>query len=226
MYIILIASLLPVFLLIIYVYANDRYQKEPFTMILKALFAGALAGILDVILLTVTGLSGIKFYDPLVNSAYTAFGLAGLPEELCKFFMLYLFIWKSKYFDEYYDGVEYGACIGLGFAGLENISYVMQYGLQVAIPRALFAVPAHFFFGIIMGYFFAFAKFRPWHRKRYLLIAIFLPAVLHGIYDFLLMYNAVLENQTTAYIIYGAWFVFFFLIFRFAKGKLKKLVGK
>lgn len=226
MYTILIASLLPVVLLIIYVYANDRYKKEPFSMILKALVGGALAGLLDVLLLTVSGLGSLQFPDPLTQSAYTAFGLAGLPEELCKFFFLYLFIWKSPYFDEYYDGVEYGAFTGLGFAGLENISYVAQYGLQVAVSRALFAVPAHFFFGIIMGYFFSFAKFRPWHRKRYLLLSLSLPILLHGIYDFLLMYNNALGNEQLGYILYGAWFVFFFLLFRFAKKKLKHLVGK
>ena len=186
----------------------------------------ALAGLLDVLLLSVTGLGSLQFYDPLVQSAYTAFGLAGFPEELCKFFFLYLFIWKSQYFDEYYDGVEYGAFTGLGFAALENISYVTQYGLQVAVSRALFAVPAHFFFGIIMGYFFAYAKFRPWHRKGYLFLSLFLPVLFHGIYDFLLMYNNALENTQLGYILYGVWFVFFFLLFRFAKKKMTHLIGK
>jgi len=224
--ILLIASLLPVAILMAYIYAKDKYKKEPLSMILKALLGGALAGLLDIILLSITGLGSIQFYDPLVNSAYMAFGLAGIPEELCKFFFLYLFIWKSQYFDEYYDGIEYGAFVGLGFAGLENIGYVAQYGLQVAISRALFAVPAHCFFGIIMGYFFAYAKFRPWHRKRYLALSLLLPMIFHGIYDFLLMYNNALENQELGYILYASWFVFFFLLFRFAKKRLNKMVGK
>ena len=226
MHIILIASLLPVVILMAYIYAKDKYKKEPFSMILKALIGGALAGLLDVLLLSLTGLGSIQFYDPLINSAYMAFGLAGLPEELCKFFFLFLFIWRSPYFDEYYDGVEYGAFTGLGFAALENIGYVSQYGLQVAVSRALFAVPAHCFFGIIMGYFFAYAKFRPWHRKRYLLLSLLLPVIFHGIYDFLLMYNNALEDVQLGYILYAGWFLFFFLLFRFAKKRLHKMIGK
>ena len=226
MYIILIASLLPVVILMAYIYSKDKYKKEPLSMILKALLGGVLAALLDVLILTISGLGSLKFYDPLVNSAYMAFGLAGFPEELCKFIFLFLFIWRSQYFDEYYDGVEYGAFTGLGFAALENINYVAQYGLQVAVSRALFAVPAHCFFGIIMGYFFAYAKFRSWHRTRYLFLSLIIPVIMHGIYDFLLMYNNALGNVTLAYILYGVWFVFFFLLFRFAKKKLTKMIGK
>jgi RsiW-degrading membrane proteinase PrsW (M82 family) len=226
MLIILIASLLPVVLLMAYIYSKDKFNKEPLSMILKALLGGVLAALVDGLILSITGLGEIRFSDPLINSAYMAFGLAGFPEELCKFIFLFLFIWRSRYFDEYYDGIEYGAFVGLGFAGLENVGYVAQYGLQVAVSRALFSVPAHCFFGITMGYFFAYAKFKPWHKKRYFFLSIIVPAILHGIYDFLLMYNDALGNVDLAYILYAVWFVFFFFLFRFAKKRLSKMIGK
>lgn len=229
MYIILIASLAPVLFLIWYIYHHDRYQKEPLPMLLKALLGGVLAAFLDIALLTVVGLFvNPALEDSLSQALYQAFGQAAMPEELCKLFFLYLFIWNSPHFDEYYDGVEYAAFVGLGFAGLENVMYVMQGGLAVAVGRALFAVPAHFFFAIFMGYFFAMAKFKPWKKGIFLLLAYIVPVILHGIYDFILMYReAITETDTSiAAILSIGFFVFFFIVWKTAIRRVKKMVGK
>ena len=162
MTIILTASLAPVIFLMIYIYTKDQFQKEPFKQLMKAFLGGILAGLADVLILNILGIDKLHPFPGAHGQAFfQAFFLAGIPEELFKLLFLYLFIWRSRYFDEYYDGIEYAAFVGLGFAGLENIMYVWQGGLGVAVSRALFAVPAHFFFAIIMGYFFAFAKFMP-----------------------------------------------------------------
>lgn len=229
MYIILIASLAPVLFLLWYIYHHDKYQKEPLRMLLKALLGGVLAALLDILLLSIVGVVySPTFTDGMQAALYQAFGQAALPEELCKLIFLYAFIWNSQYFDEYYDGVEYAAFVGLGFAGLENVMYVMQGGLGVAVGRALFAVPAHFFFAIFMGYFFSMAKFKPWSKGRYLLLALFVPVILHGIYDFILMYrNVITETDTaTASILSIGFFVFFIFVWRFAIRRVKKMVGK
>ncbi|MBO4504135.1 MAG: PrsW family intramembrane metalloprotease [Bacteroidales bacterium] len=229
MSIILIASLAPVLLLLIYIYAKDKYQKEPFSMLMKALLGGVLAAGLDILLLTIVGL----FYSPafsneLHSALYQAFCMAALPEELCKLFFLYLFIWNSQYFDEYYDGVEYAAFVGLGFAGLENVMYVLQGGVSVAVGRALFAVPAHFFFAIFMGYFFSMAKFKPWKKSTYLLLAYIVPVILHGIYDGILMtQNVIAEaDPATAGFLGLGFFIFFLMIWRRAIKRVKHVVGK
>ena len=186
MSIILIASLAPVAVLLLYIYKKDKYQKEPVGKLLKALLAGVLAGLADILLLTFFSFAEVSSFSSNFGQAlYQAFGQAAIPEEFCKLLFLYWFIWNIPEFDEYYDGIEYAACVGLGFAGLENIGYVIQGGLGTAVGRALFAVPAHFFFAIIMGYFFALAKFRPWKKKEYLLLAYICPVLMHGIYDFI-----------------------------------------
>jgi RsiW-degrading membrane proteinase PrsW (M82 family) len=39
---ILITSLAPVFIILFYVYSRDKYEKEPWKLLLKALIAGGL----------------------------------------------------------------------------------------------------------------------------------------------------------------------------------------
>lgn len=229
MYIILIASLAPVLFLLWYIYHHDKYQKEPLRMLLKALLGGVLAALLDILLLSIVGVVySPTFTDGMQAALYQAFGQAALPEELCKLIFLYAFIWNSQYFDEYYDGVEYAAFVGLGFAGLENVMYVMQGGLAVAAGRALFAVPAHFFFAIFMGYFFSMAKFKPWKKGSYLLLAYIVPVILHGIYDGILMTQNVIAEAapSTAGFLGVGFFIFFLFVWKAAVKRVKSMVGK
>jgi RsiW-degrading membrane proteinase PrsW (M82 family) len=41
----------------------------------------------------------------------------------------------------------------MGFATIENISYVMVYGYNTAFGRMFLSVPAHATFAVVMGYF-------------------------------------------------------------------------
>lgn len=229
MLIILTASLLPVVVLLVYIYRKDQYQKEPLPLLLKALLGGALAGIMDIALLTLLrSFEVTTFASPMHHALYQAFCQAALPEEFCKLFFLYLFIWNSKYFDEYYDGLEYAACVGLGFAGLENFMYVLEGGIAVAVGRALFAVPAHFFFAIFMGYFFAFAKFRRNKKHTYLFLAFIVPVILHGIYDFILMYNDFIQQTNTAVasLLNLVFYIFFIFVWKIAARRINTMSGQ
>lgn len=234
MSILLIASLLPVVLLMAYIYKRDTFQKEPWPLLMKAFGFGILAALLD--MLVASGLNFIipKPSDtPLGDALYNAFVSAAFPEEFCKLLMLYLCIWNNPHFDEYYDGLEYAAFVGLGFAGIENVMYIMQGGLGLALGRGLFAVPAHFFFAIFMGYFFALARFRYSNRRRYLALAYLIPVVLHGTYDAVLMYINNLngtdmpqEVDALAGALYVGFLVFFFFVWRAATRRVNKMSGQ
>jgi RsiW-degrading membrane proteinase PrsW (M82 family) len=234
MSILLIASLLPVVLLMAYIYKRDTFQKEPWPLLMKAFGFGILAALLD--MLVASGLNFIipKPSDtPLGDALYNAFVSAAFPEEFCKLLMLYLCIWNNPHFDEYYDGLEYAAFVGLGFAGIENVMYIMQGGLGLALGRGLFAVPAHFFFAIFMGYFFALARFRYSNRRRYLALAYLIPVILHGTYDAVLMYINNLngtdmpqEVDALAGALYVGFLVFFFFVWRAATRRVNKMSGQ
>jgi len=181
----LILSLAPVFIIGGYIYFRDKYEKEPIKLLLLALFLGALT-VIPIMLLESFLNSFTQIFSGLAAAAWNAFIVAAFSEELFKFIALYLLIWKSPEFNEKFDGIVYAAFISLGFAGVENILYVMGNGFGTGISRALTAVPAHAIFGITMGFYLGMAKF--YEKKRYQLKmkALLYPIILHGIYDFIL----------------------------------------
>jgi RsiW-degrading membrane proteinase PrsW (M82 family) len=185
----LFISLAPVFIIAFYIYNRDRHEKEPFSVLIKALFIGALC-VLPVLL--IEGLLTRLYMGPegISEAAYTAFVVAGLTEEGIKFLALFLLFWRNRNFNEKFDAIVYAVFIALGFAGIENILYVFQGGYSVGIMRALTAVPAHALFGIMMGYNFGLARFNEKYRGINLFAAFAIPFISHGAYDFLLMGNS------------------------------------
>ena len=185
-------SILPVVLLAIFVYRKDTFEKEPLRLLLKCFFFGCLsalpASMLEGILQSAYPGSG----SGIIDGMFMGYVVAGSSEELFKLLMLWLAVWRSSYFDEYFDGIVYAAFVSLGFAGLENLMYVFGQGdfassVSTGIVRALVSVPGHFLFAVVMGYYFALAKFQPDQRGRHLLKAFLYPMLLHGTFDALLM---------------------------------------
>lgn len=184
----LIISLAPVLIIAFYVYWRDKYEREPWKPLLLSLMLG---GIITVPIIFIEGFthSAGEQFSGLYAAAYESFIVAGVTEEFFKFMALLIFIWKNKNFNELFDGIVYAVFISLGFAAVENILYVYNGddGVHIGIMRAFTAVPAHALFGISMGYFFGLAKFGTGKRYIQLILALTIPIILHGGYDFILM---------------------------------------
>jgi RsiW-degrading membrane proteinase PrsW (M82 family) len=93
------------------------------------------------------------------------------------------------FFDEPYDGIVYAVALSLGFATMENVIYVLVdfSTFSQLLIRAFLPVSAHALFGVFMGYQMGKAKFNPAKEKKYLWIALLLPLIFHGIFDFILL---------------------------------------
>lgn len=201
--VLLIISVLPAALLMVLIYFQDKYQKEPLKSLIKAFFGGVLA----VIFTLITGI--IIEYTigliPILNQTvfYDSFITAGIPEELCKFLVFMMFIWRDKNFDEYFDGIVYACFISLGFATIENIMYVIPNGIGTGVVRALISVPGHFLFGVILGYFLSLAKFESKNKGRYIMLGLLFAIVAHGLFDWLLMFSDRLGGFISAVIYIG-----------------------
>ncbi len=191
--ILLTLALAPVAAIIIFIYIKDKYDKEPKRLLAKAFFLG----ILSIIPAVIGGQLVGGFFDsdggtqnPLVTAVY-AFIVVALTEEFGKFIFLNGVLSKSKHFDEPFDGIIYGVMVGMGFAAFENILYVVDGGLGVALLRMFTAIPAHALFGIAMGYYVGLAKFDPKNKNKLLAQGLFSAVLLHGVYDFFLMQQVV-----------------------------------
>lgn len=157
-----------------------------------------------------------------------AFLSAGLVEETAKFLMFYLLIWRYPAFDEPYDGILYMAYVGLGFAFVENLEYLVIYSEQLAetaFGRALFATPGHFLFGVVMGYFLGRARFaRSASFRQVFMLAGWLAAVLlHGTYDFLLMQGDATADLSVRMLLTLAFYGFDWLMWRIGVKRIRMM---
>jgi protease PrsW len=181
-----LSAIAPVFIIAFYIYFRDKYEKEPLLMLAKALAVGMIT-VIPILFVERFLMSVMPDMGKIGSAAYQAFVVAGGTEEVFKYLALYLLIWKSPHFNEQFDGIVYAVFVSLGFATVENIMYVTDGGIHTALVRAITAVPAHAIFGITMGYYFGIARRYPELRKVYIRRALWVPIVLHGIYDFILM---------------------------------------
>ena len=108
-------------------------------------------------------------------------------EEFFKWLVLIVAIYKHVEFDDPYDGILYGASVALGFATVENILYLLNFGMEEAFIRAILPVSSHALFGVLMGYYIGRAKFTTITKSRYEIVyALIAPLTLHTIYNSIL----------------------------------------
>jgi RsiW-degrading membrane proteinase PrsW (M82 family) len=167
----------------LYIYWKDKHEREPLGLLVKSFFFGVISTLIT--LLISWPISRLVPLDPtsLTQQAVHAFLLVALIEEFSKFIFVRWVLYPNKNFNEPFDGIVYSVTVSLGFAGLENILYVMDGGVEVAILRMFTAVPAHASFGVLMGYFLGKAKFE--HKKgQYAIYALAVATLFHGAYDY------------------------------------------
>ncbi|MBX2930567.1 MAG: PrsW family intramembrane metalloprotease [Chitinophagaceae bacterium] len=178
-------ALAPSIYLAIVIFAQDKYDKEPKKILLIAFLLGSFMVIPAAITeLGFTKLIFEQFEDSMLKDALYFFLCVALVEEFCKFLVLRFHAYRLKEFNEPFDGIVYSAFVALGFAAFENIFYVFENGLSVGFLRMFTAVPAHYFFGVIMGYYVGKAKFAKKGRYINLIKGILYATILHGAYDF------------------------------------------
>lgn len=193
-----ISAVLPVLLLLWFIYRKDKLNPEPLGKLVLTFFVGCLsvipASLMESVLMPLAPSAEMA---PVLNGLFDGYCVAGFSEELCKLFLLLWVIWRSPQFDEYFDGIVYAAYLSLGFACVENIGYVMggEDPMGTALMRGVLAVPAHFLFAVTMGYYVSLAKFDPAGRRKHLFHALLYPLLLHGTYDALLMVSSNLHGS-------------------------------
>lgn len=154
------AAVFPAFVLMKYIFRQDSIESEPPALLIQLIFAGAFA-VLPVMLLEMGGQFILDRLLPSTSALYSIllmFAVVAPVEEGCKYYFLKKRTWRHPAFNYRFDGVVYAVFVSLGFAALENIGYVMQFGLAVALTRAVFSIPAHMSFAVFMGVFYGRAK--------------------------------------------------------------------
>lgn len=194
MILVIFTALLPALLLGWWIYRKDSLRPEPLRQLYLAFMYGVGSAFVSLMISKLMALMGILVYDlgSYTGAISTALFAAALPEEVAKLAMLWLFLSKSKHYDEYFDGIVYAACVGLGFAAAENVLYLLQSEdwLMTGIVRGITAVPAHFAIACAMGYFYSKRHFGDKSPLTAVCI-LAVPIIIHWVYDALAFSEAV-----------------------------------
>lgn len=209
------ATFLPIIVPVIfwagYHYYKDRHLPEPVSHLLLALGLGVAASGISRLLYAVIGMIGLRFdaYELAATSLWGLFAYAvlaiGVFEEAAKFVPFMLIVVRFREFDEPIDGIIYASFIALGYAAIENFNYLQYLTPTEAVARGFAGSIVHILFASIWGYFIGRAVLR---RKRVLvtaLLAVGSAAVIHGVYDFIVIALPVSALPLSAFLVLVVW---------------------
>lgn len=211
----IVISVLPSILYMRMVYKKDKIEKEPVGLIIKLLIFGGLSvipiGFFEFFL--------DEFVKNFVNeNLFTlynfiqAFFAVALVEEGIKFIILKLATWRNNNFNYTFDGIVYAVAVGLGFATIENIFYVLSTGVMTALLRAFISIPGHLTFGVLMGIFYSKSKVCERNndylgKTKNMMLSLMIPLALHGFFDFFL-----LEKKVVCLLLFGILLISIYVI--------------
>lgn len=198
--ILLALALAPGLAIALYIYLKDKHEPEPLGLLFTSFMYGGASVLITLFISWPLDFLVTLRADDVVDQFANAFFKVALVEEFSKFVFIRFVLYNNKNFNEPFDGIVYAIMVGMGFATLENILYVFQYGISTGIVRMFTAVPAHATFAVLMGYFLGKAKFT--HRKEisYSILALLVATAFHGAYDYFLFISFVPGIWTGAFL--------------------------
>lgn len=231
---VIIAALAPVAVALWYIFRKDSTQPEPTKWLVMAFLYGVISAPLSMLFsFPLEWIFGFDMVPENFSSIFDSFGaaflLAAIPEEVAKFIMLWLLIRKNPYFDEKFDGIVYAVFIGMGFAGQENVLYLiggMADGswISTGIARALFSIPGHFLFAVMMGYYYSLYHFGIDLSPKGKVMFLAAPILAHGLFDGILF--SVNINEGFAMIGLLLFLYFFNMLRKKGKERIERLMNQ
>ena len=193
--IMILPATLPVLFWGAYHYHKDRQLPEPAGNLLLAFGLGIAASFLSKSLYVGLGWFGLR-YDALALADSNPLGLLafsvlaiGPIEEFAKLLPFVLIVLRFKAFDEPMDGIIYASFIALGYAAMENLHYLQFLTPWEAAARGFAGPVVHMLFASIWGFWIGCAYLGTRSIVVCGLEGFAIAAVLHGLYDFVVLLN-------------------------------------
>jgi RsiW-degrading membrane proteinase PrsW (M82 family) len=208
---IIVPILLPVLFWAAYHYYKDRHQPEPIQNLVLCFLLGLAASYLGKYMYVALELIDLRL-DPYELAAtnlwqllgYSVFVIGGI-EETAKLVPFLIFAIRFKAFDENLDGIIYASFIALGYAAMENLHYLEFLTQREAIYRGFAGSLVHIMFASIWGYKIGIAKLAGRPIALVSFAAVTLAAVLHGLYDFIVIALPIDALPLSAGLILAVW---------------------
>ncbi len=221
-------SIAPGIAISLYFFFRDEYNREPRRHLLFSFLLGVFCAVPALLLqMALLPLQEKFMTNDIPAIAIKAFMIVAFTEEWCKYLMVRYYAYRQPEFDEPFDGIVYSVMVGMGFATIENIGYVMQHGIATAIVRMFLSVPAHAGFAVLMGYYMGKAKFRPESRFTFMMKGLFLAVFFHGLFDFFLFLrdNSMVQKNISDIFLVGGAVISFIIAIQFSRRAIREHVA-
>jgi len=196
------------------IYRGDKYKPEPKSLIVRVFFLGLAVALPVAIIESLLYPGSVQGNLSLPTAAYVAFVVAGITEETAKFLVVRLGVYNSPHFEEPADGLIYSATAALGFASIENVVYLLNFGWQVILVRGLFSNLAHVLFSSLWGYPLALTKLGKLKHGYWTWFGLVAAMIAHGVFDFLFFTGTAYTWLVIPFFIIMV--IFFILMYRHA----------
>lgn len=168
---------------------RSSHRPEPRSLIIRTFVLGvavALPIVLVEALISGGGGSQAARMSP-EDAAFAAFLVAGLCEEVGKFWVVNATLGRTPYLDTPLRGMIFSSAAALGFSSIENVGYMARFGAEVILLRAILCTLGHVTFSAIWGFALGWIHQHPEQRRGGLLFGVGAAIGLHGLYDYYLM---------------------------------------
>lgn len=203
------------FIWVFYLFKKDKHP-EPFLWLLSAFLLGIIAAFLS--LFFQKFLENFHFQD----KNYLYYFISVFLEEFFKFFLIRIFIFTKKVFDEPVDAMIYMVFSAFGFAFIENIGIVLSYEtnsiFSILFFRFLGANLLHILASSLIGFGYALSIQRT--NFFVFLSFLFLGTILHFVY------NLFIINLSLGFLIILPILGFFFLVVIYDINLLRSINGR
>lgn len=207
----LLPIVVPVIFWAAYHYHKDRHLPEPPWNLLFCFGLGVLSAALSKGLYVALGPLGLR-YDAVALAAENTAGLLvyavlaiGPIEEFTKMLPFLVVVIRFRAFDEPMDGIIYASFIGLGYASAENLNYLDFLTPLEAAARGFAGPVVHMLFASIWAFWVSRARLAHESLATAAATGFLVAAVLHGIYDFLVLLQPVAALPLAAALIVTIW---------------------
>ncbi len=194
-----------------YHYHKDRHLPEPVGHLLLAFALGIGSFWLGLMMYRALGLVGLRF-DAFVLADTNLAGLflyaiavIGVVEELAKMVPFLLVVIRFREFNEPIDGIIYGSFIALGFAAVENWRYLPFLDGWEGLARGFAGPVVHMVFASVWSFYIGRARLEGRPLAPVIIGALAFTAILHGVYDFIVIALPAPFLPVSAALILGVW---------------------
>jgi len=207
-----LSTILPPILLGIIIWKSDRFQEPGEFLLASFLLGVSIILPLDLLIMitehhlapllgldleayrewTAGGYKDEGAIAPIAEHVFQSFFRAAFLEEGIKFALLIFFCVRLSDLNEPIDAIVYGAAIGLGYAAIENVGYLMSSNYDEAwsismVKVRYYPLIMHMGFGVLMGFLLSqnlFEERSIFKRRLMLIMSLALPVTFHGIYNY------------------------------------------